>query len=177
MAPTVGAREIVDRPDRPRRHEPADHTPPEVIDADLPAPPPGYHREERARPGRAVLGGLLFGGAWAPALYFGMDGITCEAPRGGSESDRCSGWARRIQPAVVPGVGPLLAIRACEGHAACSAIFVADAGLQSLGLYLLISGAISRDVYVRNDPPPAPRAAMSLRGSPGGAVLSVVGSF
>ncbi len=173
------ARGPLDKPDKPDRSnsfaEP-DSSPPLVIEADAPITPPGYHREERARPGRAVLGGLLFGAAWAPALYFGLAGITCEAERG---DDRCAGLAQKIQPAVVPGVGPLLALDTCGDHATCVAIFAADAAVQSLGLYLLISGAIPRDVYVRDERPPAPSPSVALGASstPGGALFNAVGTF
>lgn len=170
----------MDKPDRPSAHagarEKTAAEPPEVIEADTSVTPPGYHREERARAGRAALGGVLFGVAWAPALLFGLSGWTCKAEHG---DDRCVGFAQKIRPAVIPGVGPLLAHKACDDNATCVAIFAADTALQTLGLYLLISGAIPREVYVRDKPPraPSPSVALSATTTPGGALLTAVGTF
>ncbi|MEZ4220550.1 MAG: hypothetical protein R3B13_06430 [Polyangiaceae bacterium] len=182
-ASAASARETVDRPDRTRRQDhaaseqsapTAPPAPPEVIEADLPSPPPGYHREARARPGRALGGGLLFAAAWAPALLFGVEGMTCEEPQPGE--DYC-GFVRQFQSAVVPGIGPLLVLDACNGNAPCMAIFAADAGLQCAGLYLFVSGAVKRDVYVRDAETTAAPVALTLRGTAGGAVLGVMGNF
>jgi hypothetical protein len=57
-----------------------------------------------------------------------------------------------------------------------AAVLFVDAGLQALGAYLLVSGLIPREVYLRDDPGSAvvvlPQAYAS-----GGGGLRVSGSF
>jgi hypothetical protein len=149
---------------------------PDEIDVDdgHPDAPAGYHREERNRPGRAALGSVLFGGAWLPAAYLGVAGLSCQG-----DVDRCS-MIRRLQPGVLPVIGPLIAApEFCKDNATCLGIFVTDAVLQGLGAYLLISGVMKREVYVLDRTSEHRRSsiAVSATPTPTGALLSVTGAF
>ncbi len=158
-----------------------DEPPTEIEIDEVPAAPVGYHLAQRARPVRAVMGGVLFAAAWAPGLALGIGAAGCE--KRSEIDDRCM-VAGRVVPLAVPLVGPMIALPACAGafdsggSALCAATLVGDSALQVLGLYLLVSGARPRPVFVRN-PGAKTEAVVSLgaRATSSGIALTVLGAF
>jgi hypothetical protein len=145
----AGAQERFERIDRlevaPTRDEDSEGrlSPPDEIEVDdqHPRVPAGYHAERRARPWQATLGAVLLGASWFPAAYLGVAGWICEE----RYDDRCN-LVHKARPGILPVIGPLIAAPAlCDGDATCLGILAADAALQGLGAYLLISGLVVSD--------------------------------